>query len=90
MNDRSCYRIRRLEAPLYREYVPKGFSCDNVITYQWDQTREDNLLGRFNFYFSIARNSMSHTSLIFYLLVVVVLGSCGNALWELIKLIFGG
>ena len=90
VNDRSCYRIRRLEAPLYREYVPEGFSCDNVITYQWDQTREDNLLGRFNFYFSIARNSMSHTSLIFYLLVVVVLGSCGNALWELIKLIFGG
>ncbi len=90
VNDRDCYRIRRLEAPLYRDYVPEGFSCNNVITYQWDQTREKNLLGHFNFYFSIARNAMSRASLIFYLLVVVVLGSCGSAFWDLIKLIFGG
>ncbi len=55
VSDRNCYRIRRLEEDLYRGYAPEGFSCEDVITYQWNQTREHDLRGHFNFYFDIER-----------------------------------
>ena len=89
VNDHGCYRIRRLEEPLYRDYVPEGFSCENVITYQWDQTRERNLLGHFNFYFSIVRNSVSRVSMIMYLVLLLLIGITGSALWELIMMLIG-
>ena len=35
LNDYSCYRIRRLEENLYRDYAPCGFDCSSAINYQW-------------------------------------------------------
>ena len=59
LNDSGCYRIRRLEENLYEEYLPKDYRKDDVITYQWNQSREDNYQGQFNFYYSITRDSIS-------------------------------
>ena len=67
--------------------MPQGFSCEDVITYQWDQNREKNLHGHFNFYFSIARNSVSRVSMLIYMLMLVIFGSMGSALYDLIKLL---
>ena len=88
INDRNCYRIRRLEEDLYHSYVPEGFSCEDVITYQWNQTREYNLQGHFNFYFDIVRESVSRTSMFLYMILLLIFGAAGNALWDLIKLLF--
>ena len=49
LNDTGCYRIRRLEENLYKEYLPESYPCEDVITYQWNQNREYNLMGQFNF-----------------------------------------
>ena len=88
ISDRNCYRIRRLEEALYRSYVPEGFSCEDVITYQWNQTREVNLQGHFNFYINIGKESVSRTSLFVYMILLLLVGAGGNALWTLIQLIF--
>ena len=88
VGDRNCYRIRRLEEDLYLRYVPEGFFCEDVITYQWNQTREYNLQGHFNFYFDIGKESISRTSMLAYMLLLLVVGASGNAVWELIKFLF--
>lgn len=89
VSDRNCYRIRRLEENLYCDYVPDGYSCEDVITYQWNQSRVENLRGHFNFYFSLERNSVSRTSMFIYMLLLLMVGAAGNTLWDLIKRIFG-
>lgn len=89
INDRNCYRIRRLEEKLYRSYVPEGFSCEDVITYQWNQSREQNLQGHFNFYIDIGKEYVSRTSMFVYMILLLVVGAAGNALWDLIKFLFG-
>ena len=89
VSDRSCYRIRRLEEDLYRSYVPEGFSCEDVITYQWNQTREYNLKGHFNFYFDIGKQSISRMSMILYMVLLLMMGAGGNALWTLIQFLLG-
>ena len=33
MNDGGCYRIRRVEKELYKDFVPECFNCDDAITY---------------------------------------------------------
>ena len=92
LNDASCYRIRRLEEDLYKEYLPKDYQCEEVITYQWNQSREDNLQGQFNFYFSIVKESISRGSMSLYLVLLLTIGIIGNlasnyiySLFELIK-----
>lgn len=87
VNDQGCYRIRRLEESLYHGYVPTEFSCENVINYQWEQTRKKNLLGHFNYYFSIERNSINHASMLIYLILIVFIGGMGSALWDLVKML---
>ena len=52
INDEGCYRIRHLEEELYRNYIPKKYKTDDVISYQWHQNREHNLQGQFNFYYN--------------------------------------
>ena len=49
LNDVSCYRVRRLEENLYKEFLPKNYKCENVISYQWNQNRDNNFKGCFNF-----------------------------------------
>ena len=85
LNDGGCYRIRRLEENLYRNYLPKDYRCDDVITYQWNQSREDNLQGQFNFYYSITKNSVSRGSMFLYMILLLAIGIFGDLLAEIIK-----
>jgi hypothetical protein len=74
INDSGCYRIRRLEENLYTGYIPEGYPCEDVITYEWDQNREYNLRGQFNFYNSITKNKVSRGSMLIYLMFVLCIG----------------
>ena len=87
-NDADCYRVRRLEKALYEGYVPAGYPSDSAVAYQWRASREGNLRGRFSFYFTMRHEYMKSASLIAYVIILVMTGAAGNALWELIKLIF--
>ena len=91
INDSGCYRIRRLEENLYKEYLPKNYKCEDVITYQWQQNREYNFQGQFNFYYNIFKNSVSRGSMFLYMLLLAVIGIMGDlvASWvyDLIKLL---
>ena len=78
INDSSCYRIRRLEENLYAEYLPEHYCCEDVITYQWNQTRDYNLMGQFNFYYSIIRNSVSKGSMLLYMILLLTIGVIGD------------
>ena len=89
LNDGGCYRIRRLEEKLYRNYLPKDYQCEDVITYQWHQNRDYNFQGHFNFYYSIAKNSISRGSMFLYLVLLTVIGLAGNLLADLISKLLG-
>ena len=78
LNDASCYRIRRLEEKLYREFLPKDYKSEGVITYQWQQNRDYNLKGHFNFYYNVNKNSVSRGSMIIYLLLLIAVGLIGD------------
>ena len=88
INDSNCYRIRRLEENLYRNYLPKGYRCDDVIIYQWNQSRENNLQGQFNFYYSIAKNSISKSSMFLYMVLLMTIGVVGNILAAVLMELF--
>lgn len=88
INDVSCYRIRRLEEELYENFLPAGFDGEDTVTYQWNQTRETNLRGHFNFYLNISRNAISMGSVFIYLIIITLLDMCSGALWDVIKMIF--
>ena len=88
LNDSNCYRIRRLEENLYKDYRPQGYPCDDVITYEWNQNREYNLRGQFNFYYSITKNSVSHGSMSIYVILLLVVGMLGSILASLILELF--
>ena len=89
MNDSGCYRIRRLEENLYEGYLPKDYQGGDVITYEWEQTREHNLRGQFNFYNSISKNSVSRGSMVVYLLLVLAMGVLINYVSNTIFAFFG-
>ena len=85
LNDGGCDRIRRLEENLYSGYLPKDYKVEDVITYQWQQNREDNMKGHFNFYYSIAKDSVSKSSMFLYMVVLLAIGIFGDLLAELVK-----
>ncbi len=89
INDSGCYRMRRIEEELYENYLPERFDSSDVITYQWKQTKEINLKGQFNFYFDIAKSAVNKGSMFIYMVLLLVLGAAGNAIWDLIKYILG-
>ena len=89
LNDAECYRIHRLEENLYRNYIPKNYKGEDVITYQWNQSREDNLQGHFNFYYSIAKESVSQGSMFMYLVLLLSIGIIGDLLAALIGKFIG-
>jgi hypothetical protein len=89
LNDTDCYRIHRLEENLYKGYLPKDYKCEDVISYQWNQNRETNLQGHFNFYYGIIRNSVSRASMFFYLLLLLTIGVFGDLLAAVIQKIIG-
>ena len=92
LNDSGCYRIHRLEENLYNGYLPEGYNCEDVITYQWNQSREDNFQGQFNFYYNITKDSVSKGSMSLYMILLTVVGVIGNLiasfLWEEICKLF--
>ena len=91
MNDSSCYRIRRLEENLYKSFLPENYKCDDAITYQWQQNRDYNFQGQFNFYYSITKNSVSRGSMFLYMLLLTVIGLFGdlvaNWIYDLLNLL---
>ena len=80
LNDAGCYRIRHLEENLYREYLPSDYQTEEIITYQWNQNREDNFHGQFNFYYSITRDSISKGSMLLYMILLLTVGIFGDLL----------
>jgi hypothetical protein len=88
LNDASCYRIRRMEEELYKGFLPKKFPTTDAVTYQWQQSREINLKGQFNFYLNISRQTISKASMFVYMILFVLLGSSGNACWDFMKYIY--
>ena len=88
VNDSGCYRTHRLEENLYENYLPKDYDREEIVTYQWNQNREYNLQGQFNFYYTIAKDSVSRGSMFLYMTLLTVIGVFGNLiasyLWELI------
>ena len=89
LNDAGCYRIRRLEEDLYKEYLPKDYKCENVITYQWNQNRDDNYQGKFNFYYNVTKDSVSRASMFLYLVLLTAIGVVGNLFADLIGKFIG-
>ena len=85
LNDGGCYRIRRLEENLYKDYLPKGYKFEDVITYQWNQSREHNLQGQFNFYYNLSKDSVSKSSMFFYMVLLLAVGIFGDLLAETVK-----
>ena len=89
VNDSNCYRIHRLEKELFGGYAPTGFDCDDAITYEWNESREKNLYGHFNFYFGITRDSISKSSMLLYMLLLFVVSLLGNVLWTMLAPLWG-
>lgn len=85
LNDGGCYRIRRLEENLYKDYLPKGYKYEDVITYQWNQNREHNKQGKFNFYYNLSKDSVSKSSMFLYMVLLLAISIFGDLLAELVK-----
>ena len=85
LNDAGCYRIRRLEEDLYKDFLPKDYNYEDVITYQWNQNREDNYRGHFNFYYSLSKNSVSKSSMFLYMVLLLAIGIVGNILAAIVQ-----
>ena len=66
-------------------YLPADYKCDDVITYQWNQNRENNQQGQFNFYYNLSKDSVSKSSMFFYVLLLFTIGIFGDLLAELVK-----
>ena len=79
-NDSGCYRIHRLEEKLYEGYLPEDYKREDVITYQWNQSREDNFQGQFNFYYNITKDSISRGSMFLYMVLLIAIGVMGDIL----------
>lgn len=89
VNDANCYRIHRLDKAMYGAYAPEGFDCDEAVTYEWNESREKNFHGHFNFYFGITRDTVSRFSLLLYLILLFLIGWLSDAIWGLIKPLLG-
>ena len=89
MNDSGCYRIRRLEENIYKRYLPAKYKCEDVISYQWNQSREHNLQGHFNFYFGIGKNSVNAGSMSIYIVLLMIISVITEILADLVKALIG-
>ena len=85
LNDGGCYRIRRLEENLYEGYLPKDYDCEDVITYQWNQNRDNNQQGQFNFYYNLSKNSVSKSSMLLYMILLLAVGVFGDLVSGLVQ-----
>lgn len=85
LNDSNCYRIRRMEEDLYKDYAPPGYDCSDVITYQWVEERDKNMKAHYNFYFDIVHSKISQNSVLLYVLIMLLTAVAGNAIYGLIR-----
>ena len=85
LNEAGCYRIHRLEENLYRDYLPMDYNCQDIITYQWTQTRDYNLQGQFNFYNNISKNSVSRGSMFVYMVLLMLISVAGDLLAAVVQ-----
>ena len=85
INDAGCYRIRRLEENLYDAYLPADYDFEDAITYQWNQTREQNNQGQFNFFYNIAKESVNSRSMTLYMVLLMLLAVAGEILGDFAK-----
>ena len=76
--------IRHFEEDLYKDYIPDQYDTDDVISYEWCQNRESNLQEQFNFYYNIAKNSVSRGSMIVYLILITAISCLGSFLANVI------
>ena len=92
LNDSGCYRTHRLEENLYEGYLPEDYKSEDVIIYQWQQNREHNLQGQFNFYYTVTKDSVSRGSMALYMMLLITIGLFGdliaNFIWDLITGLF--
>ena len=58
---------------------------EGVITYQWNQSREHNQQGQFNFYYNLSKDSVSKSSMFLYMVLLLAVGIFGDLLAELVK-----
>lgn len=89
VSDANCYRIRRLEEDLYRDFVPAGFSCEDVITYQWNESWDDHPKGYYNYFLTIKRETIGRMSMLVYMILILLIGAGGNAVWTVIAYLLG-
>ena len=89
LDDDGCYRIRRLENELYKGYIPKDYDTEDVILYQWHQSRDSNMQGQFNFYYNITRDSISGKSMTIYMILLMLLAVMGEILGDFAKTLLG-
>ena len=66
-------------------YLPKDYNCEDVIMYQWHQSREDNQQGQFNFYFNLSKDSVSKSSMSLYMVLLLAIGIVGDLLASLVE-----
>ena len=88
LNDSGCYRIRRLEENLYKNFLPQKFNPEGIITYQWNQKIDSDSAGQFNFYYNLAKNYVSRGSMFLYMIILLTVGVIGDLLSDLVKVIF--
>ena len=69
--------------------LPKDYKFEDVITYQWNQSREQNYQGQFNFYYSIVKNSVSKGSMLLYMILLFLLGILSDAISETVRALLG-
>jgi hypothetical protein len=89
MSDFGCECIRRLEDELYQGYLPKDCDGADMITYQWNQALENNAHGHFNFYYNIAKNSVSRASMLVYLILITAISCLGSFFANIITYFMG-
>ena len=89
VNDANCYRIHRLEKDLYGDFLPPKIGRGEMVTYEWNESREKNLYGHFNFYFGITRDMISKSSMLLYMILLFLVNLMSNMLWGLLSPLFG-
>ena len=89
LNDEGCYRIRHLEEELYGKYIPAKYKTEDVISYQWQQNRETDLQGQFNFYYNITKNSVNGATMTVYMILLMLLAVAGELLGDIVKGLLG-
>ena len=89
INDEGCYRIRHLEEDLYKTYLPEKYKTDDVISYQWQQNRESDFQGQFNFYYNITKNSVNSKTMTVYMILLMLIAVMGEILGDFAKTLLG-